>query len=82
MSNIKNELVDAQEMLKLWRDAEKNLASGRVKSYAVGSRNLTYLDLKEITERITYWENKVKKLKILASGRQIRRAKRFIPRDL
>ncbi|MEC1744130.1 DUF6148 family protein [Schinkia azotoformans] len=82
MTNSNQELVDAQEMLKLWQDAEKKLASGIVKSYAIGSRNLTYIDLKEIIERISYWENKIKKLKTLASGRKIRRARRFIPRDL
>lgn len=81
MSNIKQELEYAEEMLTLWRDAEKKLASGRVKSYAIANRNLTYVDLKEISERVTYWENRLYELKIMASGRRIRRAKRFIPRD-
>ena len=82
MSTVNQELVDAKEMLSLWQDAEKKLASGTVKSYAIGSRNLTYIDLKEITERISYWENKIKNLQISASGKKIRRARRFIPRDL
>lgn len=79
---IKKDLEYAQEMLSLWRDAERKLASGTVKSYAIGSRNLTYVDLRDIKERITYWENKVKELQLLASGKRIRRARRFIPRDL
>ena len=34
-------LSEAQEMLTLWKDCEKSLASGQVTSYRVGTRECT-----------------------------------------
>ncbi|MEK3955319.1 DUF6148 family protein [Psychrobacillus sp. FSL K6-1464] len=63
-----------------WLDAELAVSTGQ--SYSIGSRSLTRANLAEIRKQIDYWENKVAALTITASGGRIRRAKRYIPRDL
>ena len=63
-----------------WLDAELAVSTGQ--SYSIGSRSLTRANLAEIRKQIDYWEKKVAALTITTSGGRIRRAKRYIPRDL
>ncbi|MEK4247112.1 DUF6148 family protein [Psychrobacillus sp. FSL K6-2684] len=63
-----------------WLDAELAVSTGQ--SYSIGSRSLTRANLAEIRKQIDYWEKKVVALTITTSGGRIRRAKRYIPRDL
>lgn len=72
-------LQEAKELLEIWKKAEKQLAEGQVKSYRIGTRELTALDLKEITERIRFFSNIVD---ALSSGRKMIRVRRIVPRDL
>lgn len=57
--------------------AETALLSG--KSYRIGTRELTRMDLSEIQKGRAYWENELKKLE--NNGRKSI-VKRVIPRDL
>lgn len=68
---------EAREMLQMWLDAEKAVATGQ--SYKIGSRSLTRANLSDIAKRITYWKNEVAKLE---SGRTGARVLRAVPRDL
>jgi len=64
-------LADAEAKLALWLAAEEKVASGQ--SYTIdvdgSSRTLTRADLKEVGNRITYWNNWVLRLNRTASGR-------------
>lgn len=72
-------LEEAREMLGLWKECEKSLASGQAKAYRIGTREFTALDLDEITARTDYFANLVDKL----SGQKRRnRAVCVVPRDL
>lgn len=70
-------LEEAQERLELWKAAEKALADGRVKSYKIGSRELTYLDMEEIMYWVNYFNSLIAKL----NGRY-KSVKTVVPRDL
>jgi Flp pilus assembly protein TadG len=50
-------LETAQSMLDTWIAAEDAVSAGQ--SYSINNRQLTRANLKEIGERIVYWENKV-----------------------
>ena len=52
----RNRLTDeeAQEMLELWKSAERALASGQVTSYRVGTRECTLVDMEDIRAAINY----------------------------
>lgn len=67
-----------REMLDLWLEAEKAVATGQ--SYKIGTRQLTRADLGDIASRIEYWRNE---LDSLEDGRG-RGCKVFrgVPRDL
>ena len=72
-------LSEAQEMLGLWKGAERALASGQVTSYRVGSRECTLVDLEDIRSAINYFSNLVESL----SGTvRTKRVTRVVPRDL
>lgn len=73
-------LEQAKTHLKAWLDAE--LAVSTAQSYTIGSRTLTRANISEIRKQIEYWQNKYDELTIKANNGKIRRAKRFIPRDL
>lgn len=61
--------------------AYTKLLLGEVKSYAIGSRNLTRLDLPELEETITKLENEIDVLEgQLLSGKK-RKAVGVVPRD-
>lgn len=70
----------AKKHLEAWLDAELSVSSGQ--SYSIGSRSLTRANLTEIRKQIDYWQNKVTALTITSNGGRIKRAKRYIPRDL
>ena len=57
----------AEKKLRMWLDAEDKIAIGGQK-YKIGKRELTRADLKLITERITYWNKVILKIKRKSSG--------------
>jgi len=72
-------LAEAQEMLALWKAAERELASGQAKHYRIGTREYTSVDLPEIAARIRHFAALVDSM----SGRsRARRVVRVVPRDL
>ena len=66
-------LEHAQQMLTLWMECERVLAGGTVKSYKIGSRELTRLDLKEIRQSVIYWQNQVNILSGTTNGLNVSR---------
>lgn len=71
-------LAEAREMLELWKNAEKALASGQVTSYRVGTRECTLVDLNDIRSAINYFGNLVESL----SGTvRTKRVTTVVPRD-
>lgn len=72
-------LEEAKEMLALWKDAEKSLASGQVASYRVGTRDCTLIDMEDIRAAINYFGNLVEALSGLV---RTKRVTRVVPRDL
>ena len=72
-------LAYAQEMLDLWQECERALASGQAKSYKIGTREYTSLDMREIVSRINYWQNQVN---VLSGQARTTRVVRVVPRDL
>lgn len=67
--------------LKAAREAYVALLSGQVQSYAIGSRNLTRLDLEKLKAEINALEKEVDELTALLSGGKRRRAVGVVPRD-
>lgn len=72
-------LQEAQEMLALWKEAERQLASGQAKRYRVGTREFEAVDLPEIAARINYFANVCE---ALSAGARSKRVTRVVPRDL
>ena len=72
-------LEDARKMLNLWKEAEAALASGQVKSYRVGSRECTLVDMKDIRAAINYFSNLTE---ALSGSVRTSRVTRVVPRDL
>lgn len=70
-------LEQAKEHLTAWLDADLAVATG--KSYKIGSRSLTRVDITEIKDRIFYWQKEVDKL---SGKKRSIKAYRVIPRDL
>lgn len=68
----------AQEMLELWRAAERRLAHG-AKSYKIGARELTYQDIAEVRRWIDYWAERVE---VLQGTKSARTSYQVVPRDL
>jgi hypothetical protein len=75
---MSTQLTHAQEMLQIWIEAEKAVATGQ--SYRIGSRELRRADLSEIVKRQQYWRNQVDRLEKGRGGGA--RVMRIIPRDL
>ena len=69
------ELHNANEMLKGWMLAEMAVMSGQ--DYSIGSRRLRRADLREIGQRIKFWQSEVDRLE----GRSRIRVQQVIPRD-
>lgn len=69
---------EARDMLTLWIEAEKAVATGQ--SYKIGTRSLTRADLSDIAARIKFWRGE---LEALEDGKgQGMRVFRGVPRDL
>lgn len=57
------------------------LLSGQVQSYAIGSRNLTRLNLSELKETISTLEKEIDELEAVLRGGARRKAVGIVPRD-
>ena len=68
----------ARTHLNAYLEADLALATG--KSYKIGSRNLTRIDVQEVKERIQFWSNEVERLE--AGRKKGIRAYRTVIRDL
>lgn len=74
-------LANRQKALAAAWAAYTALLEGRVKSYTIGTRNLTRLDLPALWEMITTLEKEVDELEEAIQGKKRRRAVGVIPRD-
>lgn len=72
-------LSEAREQLALWKQCERELASGQAKAYRIGSREYTAFDLSEIAKRVQYFANVIE---ALSGGARTSRVVRVVPRDL
>ena len=72
-------LTEAKEYRELWKDCERALASGQAKSYRVGTREFTSVDLIDIAKRIEYFSSLVE---TLSGSVRTTRVARVVPRDL
>lgn len=64
------------------RKAYLALLTGGVKSYAIGSRNLTKFDIPQLEDSISKWEKEISILEGQLSGSgKPRRAVGIVPRD-
>lgn len=70
------ELQTAKDKLKGWILAEQAVMTGQ--EYRTGTRMLRRARLKEIGERIKYWQSEVARLE----GKPRNRAMQVIPRDI
>ena len=57
------------------------LLSGQVQSYAIGSRNLTRLDLSDLEATISRLEREIDELEGVLQGGKRRKAVGVVPRD-
>lgn len=71
-------LAEAKNMLNLWIEAEKAVATGQ--SYKIGTRSLQRADLSEIADRIKHWRSEVSRL--TSNRKPGARVMRVVPRDL
>jgi hypothetical protein len=65
-------LTQAEAALAIWVAADLAVSSGQ--SYSIGSRQLTRVDAKEITEKLQFWDGKVKELSRGGGGIRVRGA--------
>lgn len=72
-------LTEARNMLSLWKDCEIALVTGQVKSYKIGSRELTMIDLEEIRDQIRYF---MAEINALQGAVRSKRVATVVPRDL
>lgn len=81
----KQELANRLEFRRAALDAARKayiaLLDGQVKSYAIGSRNLTRLDLPQLETTISKLEKEVSDLESRVNGTPKRRAVGVVPRD-
>lgn len=81
-TNELQERIDFRKAaLKAARIAYTTLLSGQVQSYAIGSRNLTRLDLEKLKNEIDELEKEIDELTAKLNGKATRRAVAVIPRD-
>ena len=80
-TTIKTRLEFRRKALEQARAAYLALLGGQVKSYAIGSRNLTRLDLPQLEETITKLEKEIDELEAVLCGGKRRKAVGAIPRD-
>ena len=70
-----------KEALAAAEEAYIALLKGQVKSYAIGSRNLTRFDLPQLEDTIAKLEREIDELESQLSGGRRRKAVSVIPRD-
>lgn len=78
---LKSRLETKTAQLKAANEAYTALLSGQVKSYAIGSRNLTRFDLPQLEDSIKKLENEVDSLEEQLKGGRKRKAVAVLPRD-
>lgn len=69
----------ARDMLNLWMECERELATGQAKHYRVGSREFTAFDIAEVHKQVQFWADEVAKIEGSARGTRV---VRVVPRDL
>lgn len=79
---IKMRLEQRQTALEAAYAAYTALLSGQVKSYTIGSRNLTHLDLGELEETIARLEKEIDGLEGQLAGGGRRKSVGVVPRDI
>ena len=72
-------LTEARSLLALYKEAEIALVDGQAKSYKIGSREFTALDLPVILQRI---RELAKTIEGLEGNMRTKRAVIVVPRDL
>ena len=80
-ADIQQRLTMRRTSLQAAYDAYNALLSGQVQSYAIGSRNLTRLDLSELKEQINILEKEVDGLEAQLRGGSRRKAVAAVIRD-
>lgn len=80
IQEIKEELLEVKEDLKIFREARRAIATGQ--SYRIGSRQLERADLNKINETVKKLKIEKERLERMLKGRGGMVAKRAIPRDL
>lgn len=78
---IQRRLEARKEALEAAEKAYIALLSGQVQSYAIGSRNLTRLNLSELKNTISTLEKEIDELEAVLRGGSRRKAVGIIPRD-
>lgn len=81
VNTLKLRLKFKQDALELAQSAYLALLSGGVKSYAIGSRNLTKFDIPQLEGSIDKLEKEIDYLKGEIEGQKRRKAVGAIPRD-
>lgn len=81
--HIQQQIKDKRERLQAYREKERDLLSGGVQSYGIGSRNVARynVDLATIRAAIKEIESELAALEAQESGRRPRKAVGVIPRD-
>lgn len=72
-------LAEATQLLALWKDCERQLATGQAKEYKIGSREFRAIDLPYIISRINFFANLVGQLSGTAKTSRVHRV---VPRDI
>ncbi len=80
MTQIDEDIKKARKHLKIWEEAEIEVATSQ--SYTIGSRTMTKANLSEIREQIKYYESKLAKLLNIKKRGGRNRVLQVIPRDL
>ena len=78
---IQKRLDMRKQALEATEAAYIALLTGQVQSYAIGSRNLTRLNLSELKETISTLEKEIDELEAVLRGGGRRKAVGIIPRD-
>lgn len=71
-------LTQAKTMLALCQKAYEDLITGQAKSYRVGTREFTALNLDDLVKEIERWSNIIEALE----SNRSQRVRRVVPRDL
>lgn len=79
---LKERLALKKRQLEQANDAYTKLLTGGVKSYGIGSRNLTKFDIPILEESISKLEKEIDILEGQISGGKPRKAFGVVPRDI